>query len=117
MSKTVGEGGAVFVPNFLVFNVTQAEESLYTTTSNATVDGELYAASVDFSPESFAALCGLLGDLGAWLLEAFSTPFDGPRRADFPEPVAFDLHTVLGAPVTIESETFVPLLASGIDLS
>jgi hypothetical protein len=83
-------------------------QDLFTATVNTEFAGQDHCVSFDFKPEQLPLLvAGLPGELRDQFLEALSR---APFQAGADLAVEVDLRTHLGDPITVEHETFVPLV-------
>ena len=106
------------VPDFPMYNLYVRDQGKYMTGANTSVDGQEYAATVDFEQ---AALDGLIATLPAHVADAIRGVLaeldesgDYYAKMAFPEPIMVTVEAHLGAVAHGEAEDFIPLVADRI---
>ncbi len=113
----LGDRGFV-VPEFPMWNLYVRDRGTYGTGANTSVEGQEYAATVDFEQE---AMDGLLETLPAHIADAIRDVLaeldesgDYFAKLQFPEPIMVTVEAHLGSVAHGEAEDFIPLVADRI---
>ena len=107
----------VMLTDFVIFQIGQVEEDLFSVTSNAPHGGETYAATIDMSRDLYQRLAAAApAPVGDALQQLASAPFDDPRIMGLPMPLSVNVVATFGEAVTNDGETYVPLVASEVTL-
>lgn len=97
-----------------IFDILHIDEGLYSFTSCPTIDGQIYAATFDFTLGLLEELIIQVNnqDFRTYLETVLIKKYTEPEKVAFYDaPLFVDIEAVLGNPVKSKYETFVPFTA------
>lgn len=98
-----------------LFHIIHVGKDLYSSTSNAHYDDNVYAATFDFSTDKLDQLLELIEnkDFAGYLKSKLKKEFTEVDQVNFDDnPITIDITAELGTPVKSLYETFIPLIVT-----